>query len=804
MKKKLMALVLCMLMAISLLPLGAYAEDNEGDLIWAEDPFAAGEDEKVEIEDISLAGVEATVEGPVIWIDESCEELHDYLLKKLTAEAYSFDRDLLTECMPDSSLDYATTLLSAGREIRPKLKNHTATIEVSYQAASSSLDTYDERVAALYSILNYSGEITTDPMEGDYVRKGMGGWSANWSMKTTSGTTYITYTIKPDYWGVTYTNEQQMSAAANKILSSLGFTSKTSGYDKIKAIYNWIGDNITYDYAALDNDSLLSLDQTAYSAIINRTTVCAGYSHLMYYMMWKSGIPCRIIIGTGSGGNHAWNMVWLRGKWYSMDVTWDAGYRLSDPCTFDWFLRGKDSGFYGSGSGSTHATNRDSSVRYNYTALVNGSSSSNYGGRKAADAGKCTAHQNAGTTYKTDNGKLVYFCSACGQSKVGGFSSAVSISSLTANKSTAKVGDTVTWTAAASGGSGTLQYCFYVLKDGTTVKKGTYGTGKTFSYKIGAAGTYTAKVFVKDSSGTAVNKTGGTVTVGASAPVTISSITANKSSANVGDTITWTAAASGGSGTLQYCFYIMKDGTTVKKGTYGTVKTFSYKVGAAGTYTAKVFVKDNSGTAVNKTGGTVTVGASAPLSIASVTANKSKANVGETITWTANNAAGGSGTLQYCFYIYKDGATVYKGSYGTGKSVSYKVASAGTYTAKAFVKDAAGTTVNKAGGTVTVTGTSAAITIGTIKAYQTATSQGNAIKWTATASGGSGTLQYCFYVYRDGEIVEKGTYGTSGTYVYQLPPMKVSGTYNYEVKVFVKDAAEAKTSKTGGAITITV
>ena len=32
--------------------------------------------------------------------------------------------------------------------------------------------------------------------------------------------------------------------------------------------------------------------------------------------------------------------------------------------------------------------------------------------------------------YKTDNGKLVYFCSACGQSKVGGFSSAVSISSF--------------------------------------------------------------------------------------------------------------------------------------------------------------------------------------------------------------------------------------------------------------------------------------------------------------------------------------------------------------------------------------
>ena len=52
---------------------------------------------------------------------------------------------------------------------------------------------------------------------------------------------------------------------------------------------------------------------------------------------------------------------------------------------------------------------------------------------------------------------------------------------------------------------------------------------------------------------------GGKVSV-VSTPLTIGSITANTASAAPGATITWTASASGGAGTLQYCFYVFKDG----------------------------------------------------------------------------------------------------------------------------------------------------------------------------------------------------------------------------------------------------
>ena len=93
----------------------------------------------------------------------------------------------------------------------------------------------------------------------------------------------------------------------------------------------------------------------------------------------------------------------------------------------------------------------------------------------------------------------------------------------------------------------------------------------------------------------------------APAGLAVTSVTADKTSAAPGETITWTASASGGSGTLKYCFYVYKDGTAVQKGSYGTARTCSYTPTAPGTYTVKVFVKDGAGTSASKTGGACVV-----------------------------------------------------------------------------------------------------------------------------------------------------------------------------------------------------
>ncbi len=183
----------------------------------------------------------------------------------------------------------------------------------------------------------------------------------------------------------------------------------------------------------------------------------------------------------------------------------------------------------------------------------------------------------------------------------------LSVTGIKANKTTASTGESITWTATATGGTGTLQYYFIVYKDGTKVKTRAYSTANTFSYTPAEAGTYKARVYVKDAADTKVSKLGTAITVTAGAELTISSIKADKTSANVGETITWTATAAGGTGTLQYYFIVYKDGTKVKTRAYSTKKTFAYTPEEAGVYKVRVYVKDAADSKVNKLSKGVTV-----------------------------------------------------------------------------------------------------------------------------------------------------------------------------------------------------
>jgi hypothetical protein len=283
----------------------------------------------------------------------------------------------------------------------------------------------------------------------------------------------------------------------------------------------------------------------------------------------------------------------------------------------------------------------------------------------------------------------------------------LAIKSVSADQSSVRPGDAVTWSVSAQGNEGTLVYLFHVFKEGTTAKiaqsnNGTYTAQSSFSYTPAAEGTYYVKVFVRYSDTTqGLNATGGSVTVSTTAPtLAISSVKADKTTAAAGEKITWTATASGGSGTLQYYFILYKDGTKLKTRAYSTAKTFSYTPTEAGSYKAKVYVKDTAGTKVNKLSAAVTVTAAGPK-ISSVKAGVTSAYAGEKITWTAT-ASGGTGTLQYCFILYKDGTRIKTRSYSTTKTFSYTPTEAGTYRVKVYVKDASGAKVCKLSARITV------------------------------------------------------------------------------------------------------
>ncbi len=105
---------------------------------------------------------------------------------------------------------------------------------------------------------------------------------------------------------------------------------------RVKALHDFVADRIAYDAAGLRDGSYVH-KQDIDTIWKTRTAVCAGYSRLMVEMGKHTGDEILYITGvardadgTVDGIGHAWNAVKIEGKWYLMDVTWDAGFIETD------------------------------------------------------------------------------------------------------------------------------------------------------------------------------------------------------------------------------------------------------------------------------------------------------------------------------------------------------------------------------------------------------------------------------------------------------------------------------------------
>lgn len=83
-------------------------------------------------------------------------------------------------------------------------------------------------------------------------------------------------------------------------------------YQKVKSAHDLLCRELTYGTG--------TYDQSIYSTIAERRTVCAGYSGMLNLMLNASGIHSTV----GTSSSHAWNLVQLDdGKYYGVDSTWD-------------------------------------------------------------------------------------------------------------------------------------------------------------------------------------------------------------------------------------------------------------------------------------------------------------------------------------------------------------------------------------------------------------------------------------------------------------------------------------------------
>ena len=250
--------------------------------------------------------------------------------------------------------------------------------------------------------------------------------------------------------------------------------------------------------------------------------------------------------------------------------------------------------------------------------------------------------------------------------------------SFTYSPSSPQVSQQVSFTASASGG--TAPYTFsWAFGDGAT------GTGAAVYHTYSTTGSYSVVLTAKDSSPsqqTATSQQTITVTSPPPPPSLTASFTESLSNSVVGQTVSFTGSASGGTAPYNYAWNF-GDAST------GSGSSASHIYQTAGVYTVVLTVTDAAGHVVSATN-TVTV--TLPLS-ASFTYSPSNPAPLTNIQFTAT-ATGGTAPYNYS-WDFGDGTT------GTGAAATHSYLLPGTYTVTLTVVDANGLTTTAAT-TVTV------------------------------------------------------------------------------------------------------
>ena len=241
-----------------------------------------------------------------------------YCKEVITAPEHTSDVE--TYSLNQGNVEYTSDLEKIAENFRKQLVNHEKEITIYYHSDESiTKGNFNSLTNQLFEL---AVQHTGKGNEGDYILWHCQGWdvSASWSPNSNGGFD-LNITYKVSYLSDA-AQEEKVDQAEAEVFQKLKLSGQTD-YQKIKAIYDYICENVSYDYKNLDDDTYIQ-KHTAYAALIDKTAVCQGYASLLYRMALDAGVDARVISGD-AGGPHAWNIVRLNGKYYNLDSTWDAG-----------------------------------------------------------------------------------------------------------------------------------------------------------------------------------------------------------------------------------------------------------------------------------------------------------------------------------------------------------------------------------------------------------------------------------------------------------------------------------------------
>lgn len=146
------------------------------------------------------------------------------------------------------------------------------------------------------------------------------------------------------YWPEYYTTaneELQVNNEVERLIESgLQVTENSSDIEKVKAVYDYLASNSTYDLSYRNEAARCS----AYDVLINHKAVCQGFANASYKLLRELGIMNRIVKGevyyNGEWREHAWNLVYIDGFWYHFDVTTEVHFfEEYGYVSYKWFLK---------------------------------------------------------------------------------------------------------------------------------------------------------------------------------------------------------------------------------------------------------------------------------------------------------------------------------------------------------------------------------------------------------------------------------------------------------------------------------
>ena len=371
--KKTLSLVLCVMMVVSILPVNALAEEAAAENLLSseimlplileelpEEELTAEESPVIEgshatqndLDESAIAEVPSVESMTPDKVTSNAKKLisgsricmntlyEDLLQDQVVLDAAGADLSLL----PDSTTEYFSDMEEAAVYLRSNMVSRTAAVQFSLVVDLSEAETQEDIDNILfgllddivYAALSHTGVAT----EGDYLSGQLGGWSGNYSgiQIDTSTSFSITYIVEPIYF-TTAAQEEAITAKVNEIIQSMAFDSTSSDYQKVKEIYDYICNSVTYDYSHYQEEinggyCTDYIPHSTYGALINSTAVCQGYSALFYRLALEVGLDARTITGVSSGDRHSWNIVKLGDYYYNVDTTWG-----SSQSSYTYFLR---------------------------------------------------------------------------------------------------------------------------------------------------------------------------------------------------------------------------------------------------------------------------------------------------------------------------------------------------------------------------------------------------------------------------------------------------------------------------------